>query len=162
MMDSVPGLSMLVSTSPGAIALTRTPSGPKSCAISRVKAARAAFDVAYAGPANGCTREPAIDVTLTTGPANAGKLSAQAAREDDRCKKVHAEDVLPSLKIGVQCRQSVAVRVLRGNPRIVDQRMQPAVGKTRPDVVYGPNRVLRIRQVDNDMVFCTARPGTAL
>ena len=43
---SVPGESIAVSISPGAMALTRTPSGPKSAAISRVSAASAAFDVA--------------------------------------------------------------------------------------------------------------------
>jgi hypothetical protein len=35
-----------VSISPGAMALTRTPTRPKSDAISRVSAASAAFDVA--------------------------------------------------------------------------------------------------------------------
>ena len=42
---SVPGERMAVSISPGAIALTRIPRRPKSLAISRVRAARAAFDV---------------------------------------------------------------------------------------------------------------------
>ena len=54
--------------SPGAIALTRIPSGPRSDAISRVSAASAAFDVAYAAPAKGCTRLPAIEVTFTMHP----------------------------------------------------------------------------------------------
>jgi len=40
----------------------------ESWAISRVSAASAAFDVEYAAPAKGCTRLPAIDVTLTTAP----------------------------------------------------------------------------------------------
>ena len=44
--SSVPGDRIAVSTSPGAMALTRTPSGPKSCAISRVSAFSAAFEVA--------------------------------------------------------------------------------------------------------------------
>src|SRR5262249_49008774 len=44
------------------------PSGPKSAAISRVSAANAAFEVAYAAPAKGGTREPAMEVTLTTEP----------------------------------------------------------------------------------------------
>ena len=43
---SVPGDRIAVSISPGAMALTRMPRGPKSCAISRVSAASAAFDVA--------------------------------------------------------------------------------------------------------------------
>jgi hypothetical protein len=60
-----------VSISPGAIELTRTPIRPKSDAISRVSAANAAFEVAYAAPAKGCTREPAIEVTLTTDPFTA-------------------------------------------------------------------------------------------
>ena len=42
----VPGDRMAVSISPGAMALTRMPSGPKSAAISRVSEASAAFDVA--------------------------------------------------------------------------------------------------------------------
>ena len=41
-----PGDRIEVSISPGAMALTRMPRGPKSCAISRVSAASAAFDVA--------------------------------------------------------------------------------------------------------------------
>jgi hypothetical protein len=45
-MSSVPGDRIAVSISPGAIALTRMPSGPKSAAISRVNEASAAFDVA--------------------------------------------------------------------------------------------------------------------
>ena len=45
-MSSVPGERIAVSISPGAIALTRMPSGPKSAAISRVSDASAAFDVA--------------------------------------------------------------------------------------------------------------------
>ena len=59
---------MGVSISPGAIAFTRMPYEPKSAAISRVNAASAAFDVAYAVPANGCTRLPAMDVTFTIEP----------------------------------------------------------------------------------------------
>ena len=43
---SVPGDRIAVSISPGAIALTRMPSGPKSAAISRVSDASAAFEVA--------------------------------------------------------------------------------------------------------------------
>ena len=43
---SVPGERIDVSISPGEIAFTRTPSGPKSAAISRVSAASAAFEVA--------------------------------------------------------------------------------------------------------------------
>src|ERR1700716_4261560 len=65
---SVPGDRIAVSISPGAIELTRTPWRPKSDAISRVNEASAAFEVAYAAPANGCTLEPAIEVTLTTEP----------------------------------------------------------------------------------------------
>ena len=42
---SVPGERIEVSISPGEMALTRTPSGPKSVAISRVSAASAALDV---------------------------------------------------------------------------------------------------------------------
>ena len=42
---SVPGERIAVSISPGEIALTRTPSGPKSAAISRVSDASAAFEV---------------------------------------------------------------------------------------------------------------------
>ncbi len=42
---SVPGDRIAVSISPGAMALTRMPSGPKSAAISRVSDASAAFDV---------------------------------------------------------------------------------------------------------------------
>jgi len=42
----LPGESIAVSISPGAMALTRTPTAPKSAAISRVSAASAAFDVA--------------------------------------------------------------------------------------------------------------------
>jgi hypothetical protein len=74
---SVPGESIAVSISPGAMALTRTPTAPKSWAISRVSAASAAFDVAYAAPANGCTREPAIEVTLTTEPLAALSSSSR-------------------------------------------------------------------------------------
>ena len=44
-MSSVPGERIAVSISPGAMALTRMPSGPKSAAISRVSDANAAFDV---------------------------------------------------------------------------------------------------------------------
>src|SRR6478752_6827892 len=65
---SVPGDRIEVSISPGAIELTRTPMRPKSDAISRVNEASAAFEVAYAAPANGCTRDPAIEVTFTTEP----------------------------------------------------------------------------------------------
>ena len=43
---SVPGDRIAVSISPGAMALTRMPSGPKSAAISRVSDASAAFEVA--------------------------------------------------------------------------------------------------------------------
>ena len=43
---SVPGDRMAVSISPGAMALTRMPCGPKSAAISRVSEPSAAFDVA--------------------------------------------------------------------------------------------------------------------
>ena len=43
---SVPGDKMSVLISPGAIAFTRTPSEPYSCANSRVKAAKAALDAA--------------------------------------------------------------------------------------------------------------------
>ena len=39
-------VGIAVSISPGAIALTRMPCGPKSCAISRVSEPSAAFDVA--------------------------------------------------------------------------------------------------------------------
>jgi hypothetical protein len=46
MIASVPGDRIEVSISPGEMALTRTPAGPKSAAISRVSAASAAFDVA--------------------------------------------------------------------------------------------------------------------
>ena len=42
---SVPGDRMAVSISPGEMALTRMPRGPKSAASSRVKAARAALEV---------------------------------------------------------------------------------------------------------------------
>ena len=45
-MRSVPGDRMAVSISPGEMALTRMPRGPKSAAISRVSAASAAFEVA--------------------------------------------------------------------------------------------------------------------
>src|SRR3954453_15076325 len=65
---SVPGERIAVSISPGEMALTRTPSGPKSRAISRVSEASAALEVAYAAPAKGCTFVPAIEVTLTTDP----------------------------------------------------------------------------------------------
>ncbi len=43
---SVPGDRIAVSISPGAMALTRMPAGPKSAAISRVSEASAAFEVA--------------------------------------------------------------------------------------------------------------------
>ena len=43
---SVPGDRIAVRISPGAMELTRTPKGPKSCAISRVSATNAALDVA--------------------------------------------------------------------------------------------------------------------
>ena len=43
---SVPGDRIAVSISPGAMALTRMPCGPKSAAISRVSADSAAFEVA--------------------------------------------------------------------------------------------------------------------
>src|SRR5215471_17615248 len=43
---SVPGDRIAVSISPGAMALTRMPRGPKSEAISRVREASAALDVA--------------------------------------------------------------------------------------------------------------------
>ena len=69
--SAVPGDKIDVSISPGAIALQRTPCGPKSCAISRVSEASAAFEVAYATPANGCTLLPAIEVTFTTLPCAA-------------------------------------------------------------------------------------------
>src|SRR5690606_20721795 len=65
---SVPGDRIEVSISPGAIALTRMPCGPKSAAISRLSAASAALEVAYAVPAKGCTRLPTIEVTLTMEP----------------------------------------------------------------------------------------------
>ena len=42
----VPGDRIAVSISPGEMALTRMPRGPKSAAISRVSAISAAFDVA--------------------------------------------------------------------------------------------------------------------
>ena len=45
-MFSVPGDRMAVSISPGAMALTRMPCGPKSAAISRVSEASAALEVA--------------------------------------------------------------------------------------------------------------------
>ena len=64
----MPSLRISVSTSPGAMALTLTLSGPKSAAISLVSAANAAFEVAYAGPANGCTLLPAIEVIFTIAP----------------------------------------------------------------------------------------------
>ena len=43
---SVPGDRIGVSISPGEMALTRMPRGPKSAAISRVRLASAALDVA--------------------------------------------------------------------------------------------------------------------
>ena len=44
--SSVPGDRIAVSISPGAMAFTRTPCGPKSWAISRVSADNAALEVA--------------------------------------------------------------------------------------------------------------------
>ena len=77
-----------MSISPGEIALTRTPRLPKSNAISRVNAARAAFEVAYAAPANGCTRLPAMELTLTTVPCARSSSSIRPRASMMEAKKL--------------------------------------------------------------------------
>ncbi len=74
---SVPGDRIEVSISPGAIALTRTPTRPKSDAISRVREAQRRLRGRVSRARKGCTREPAIEVTFTTEPLAAFNSSSR-------------------------------------------------------------------------------------
>lgn len=93
--SSVPGDSIAVSISPGAIAMHRTPRGPDSWAISRVSAASAAFEVDLqgvvgtvgprAGPREGVARDgqyaPAVVAeALHGGMADAAARTGQQER----------------------------------------------------------------------------------
>src|ERR1700716_887234 len=101
---SVPGDRIEVSISPGAIELTRTPTRPKSDAISRVNEASAAFEVAYAAPANGCTRQP--------------------ARHHDRREEIDPEYMAPGVDVGIDRTEPAAACRFRRNRGVVDQRVQ--------------------------------------
>jgi len=74
-----------VSISPGAMALTRMPRGPKSPHLAR-KAPPTPLRGGVGRARERMDREPAIEVTLTTDPWRL-ELVDQAARERDGAKK---------------------------------------------------------------------------
>ena len=86
-MPSVPGDRMPVSISPGDTAFTRTPAGPRSAASSRVSAHSAAFEAASAADANGCTREPTMEVMFTTVPRAASSGARRPCTSATQAKK---------------------------------------------------------------------------
>ena len=94
---------MSVFTSPGAIALTRTP-GASSCASWRVRWISAAFDTLYA-PMNGPGRMPPTDTTFSTDAAVLPHPRVpRGACEAQRAGDVGVEDLGDRAEVGVHQR----------------------------------------------------------
>ena len=143
------------------MAFTLIPCAAKSAAISRVSAASAALEVAQTEPAKGCTREPAIELTLTTLPEAA---SSSPARKHYRREEIHLKHRLPGAEPRLDGAESRGTRALRRDCRIVDERVQPGALRLEPvlHLGNGAKRAIGIAEVDLDVIPRSRLPRTIL
>lgn len=103
-----------------------------------------------------------MDVTLTIEP-RAASSSLNSQREHDRGKEIDLKNMPPDVH---RCRQAVeplATVILRADPGIIDQSMQPGPVRleTTADFLDCVAEVFRIGKIYLDMVFRTGWPRAA-
>ena len=159
---SVPGDRIAVSISPGEMALTRMPRGPE---IGRHLAGQSRQR--RLGGGVGRTREG-----VDPGAGDRGHVDHRTVRvlqfldqptgQHHGREKIHLEDGFPIGDRRVDGSQPHAALGLRRNARIVDERVEPALGKALPHFADGRFDIVRVREVELEMIFRSHLPRAVL
>ena len=95
---------------------------------------------------------------MTTEPLRGLQLIDEAAREHDRRKEIHPEDVVPDLDGRLDRGQPLAALGLGRDRGVVDERVQFAVVEPLLDLVDRGERVGGIGEIDLDMILRSHLP----
>jgi hypothetical protein len=95
-------------------------------------------------------------------PFRRSQFLYQPAREHHRGEEVHVKHLPPGPQVGRQRVQPYPAFSLRRYPGVVDQRLQPSGDQPPPDLGHRLDRVVRIGEVDLDMIVGARFPGTIL
>ena len=146
-----------MSISPGAMALTRMPSRPKSAAISRVSDGQRRLRRRIGGAGERMHARAGDRGDVDHRALGRLELVEQAARQHDRREEIHLEHVVPDVARGVDRAEPLAARRLRRDRGVVDQRVQLAV---QPPLDLGDRRVgvVRIGEIDLDVILRARLP----
>ena len=116
-----------MSISPGAMALTRTPSAPKSARHLAGQRGERRLRRRIGGAGERMHARAGDRGDVDDRALGGLELVEQAARQHDRREEIHLEDVVPIVARGVDRAEPLAAVGFRRDRGIVDQRVQFAV-----------------------------------